>query len=71
LRNRKASFALPGKLRAFGRLKGDSMINEPSRVRQNYLAILVAAMACFLLEAVWFSFFMQAWLEASGAPASG
>jgi len=47
------------------------MINEPSRVRQNYLAILVAAMACFLLEAVWFSFFMQAWLEASGAPASG
>jgi hypothetical protein len=36
------------------------------RVRQNYLAILVAAIACFLLEAGWYSFFMKAWLNGIG-----
>ncbi|MGB6691558.1 MAG: DUF1761 domain-containing protein [Terracidiphilus sp.] len=36
------------------------------RVRQNYLAILVAAIACFLLEAGWYSYFMQAWLNGIG-----
>jgi hypothetical protein len=42
------------------------MINEVSRVRQNYLAITVAAIACFLFEAAWYSFFMQAWLDGIG-----
>lgn len=36
------------------------------RVRQNYLAILVAAIACFLLEAGWYSYFMQTWLNGIG-----
>ncbi|HUX45903.1 MAG TPA: DUF1761 domain-containing protein [Terracidiphilus sp.] len=37
-----------------------------SRVRQNYVAILVAAIACFLLEAGWYSFFMDGWLNGIG-----
>jgi Protein of unknown function (DUF1761) len=37
-----------------------------SRIRQNYLAILVAAIACFLLEAAWYSYFMQTWLNGVG-----
>jgi hypothetical protein len=36
------------------------------RVRQNYLAIVVAAIACFLLEAGWYSFFMKTWLSGIG-----
>jgi hypothetical protein len=36
------------------------------RVRQNYLANLVAAIACFLLEAAWYTYFMQAWLNGIG-----
>jgi len=36
------------------------------RVRLNYLAILVAAIACFLLEAGWYSYFMKAWLSGIG-----
>ncbi len=36
------------------------------RVCQNYLAILVAAIACFLLQAAWYSFFLQAWLDGIG-----
>ena len=39
---------------------------EAKRVRQNYLAIVVAAVACFLLEAAWYSFFMQGWLDGIG-----
>ena len=39
---------------------------ERVRVRFNYLAILVAALACFLLEAVWYTLFMQAWLLGIG-----
>jgi hypothetical protein len=39
---------------------------EQPRVRQNYLAITLAAVACFLLEAAWYSFFMQAWLDGIG-----
>jgi hypothetical protein len=42
------------------------MTSEQPRVRQNYLAILVAAIACFLLEAGWYSYFMQAWLDGIG-----
>jgi hypothetical protein len=40
-------------------------IDQP-RVRQNYLAILIAAIACFLLEAGWYSFFQRAWLTGVG-----
>ena len=40
-------------------------IEEPC-VRQNYLAILIAAIACFLLEAGWYSYFMQPWLNGIG-----
>jgi hypothetical protein len=39
---------------------------QSQKVRQNYLAILVAAVACFLLEAGWYSFFMQTWLNGIG-----
>ena len=39
---------------------------QTARVRQNYLAILVAAIACFLLEAGWYSAFYQAWLNGIG-----
>ena len=35
-------------------------------IRHNYLAIVVAAVACFLFEAVWYSFFLQAWLNGVG-----
>jgi hypothetical protein len=42
------------------------MINEVKRVRQNYLAITLAAVACFLFEAAWYSFFLQAWLDGIG-----
>jgi hypothetical protein len=36
------------------------------RARQNYLAILIAAIANFLLEAGWYSYFMQPWLNGIG-----
>jgi len=39
---------------------------KTQRVRQNYLAILVAAIACFLFEAGWYSFFMKTWLNGIG-----
>ncbi|MGA2806807.1 MAG: DUF1761 domain-containing protein [Terracidiphilus sp.] len=42
------------------------MTDAEPRVRQNYLAILVAAIACFLFEAGWYSFFLQSWLEGIG-----
>jgi hypothetical protein len=44
----------------------DEMTNEQQKVRQNYLAILIAAIACFLLEAGWYSYFLQSWLEGIG-----
>jgi hypothetical protein len=44
----------------------DEMTNEQPKVRQNYLAILIAAIACFLLEAGWYSYFLQSWLEGIG-----
>jgi hypothetical protein len=44
----------------------DDMTNEQPGVRQNYLAILIAAIACFLLEAGWYSFFLQSWLDGIG-----
>jgi hypothetical protein len=36
------------------------------KVRQNYVANLVAAIACFLLEAAWYSYFMQTWINGIG-----
>jgi hypothetical protein len=42
------------------------MTTEELRVKQNYLAILLAAVACFLLEAGWYSIFLQPWLEGIG-----
>jgi uncharacterized protein DUF1761 len=39
---------------------------EPTRVRFNFLAILAAAAACFLLEGVWYTLFQQAWLQGIG-----
>lgn len=39
---------------------------QMARVRQNYLAIAVAAIACFLLEAGWYSAFMNTWLNGIG-----
>jgi hypothetical protein len=35
-------------------------------IRQNYWAILVAAVACFVFEAVWYTIFLQAWLNGIG-----
>ena len=35
------------------------MTDLQPRVRQNYLAIVVAAIACFLFEAGWYSFFLH------------
>jgi Protein of unknown function (DUF1761) len=42
------------------------MFNEQSRIRQNYLAITVAAVACFLFQAAWYSIFLEDWLEGIG-----
>lgn len=42
------------------------METEAPRVRQNYLAILVAAIACFLIEAAWYSFFGTQWATGIG-----
>src|ERR1019366_2087829 len=39
---------------------------QMARVGQNYLAIGVAAIACFLLEAGWYSAFMNTWLNGIG-----
>lgn len=39
---------------------------QAARVRQNYLAIAVAAIACFLLEVGWYSYFLQTWLDGIG-----
>lgn len=39
---------------------------QAQRVRQNYFAILVAAIACFLFEAVWYSLFLKAWISGIG-----
>ena len=37
-----------------------------STVRLNYWAILVAAIACFLFEAGWYTIFMMSWLTGIG-----
>ena len=42
------------------------MTDSQSKVKQNYLAIVVAAIACFLFEAGWYSLFLQSWLNGIG-----
>jgi hypothetical protein len=42
------------------------MADSQSNVRQNYIAILVAAVVCFLFEMGWYSFFLQSWLSGIG-----
>ena len=37
-----------------------------SRVRQNYWAIGVAAIASFVFEAVWYTVFLQPWIDGIG-----
>lgn len=37
-------------------------MSEP-RVRQNYLAIVVAALASFVIDALWYTLFLQPWLR--------
>lgn len=39
---------------------------QMARVRQNYLAIIVAAIACFAFEAVWYSVFLDTWIRGIG-----
>jgi len=39
---------------------------QMARVRQNYLANLVAAVACFLFEAVWYTVFLKTWVNGIG-----
>ena len=36
------------------------------RIRQNYWAILVAVIACFAFEAIWYSIFLRTWLAGIG-----
>lgn len=47
-------------------MKIDVPATRSEGVRQNYLAILVAAIACFLLEVAWYSFFRETWLAGIG-----
>jgi hypothetical protein len=44
----------------------DVPVVETRRVKHNNVAILVAAIVCFLLEAGWYSFFNQVWLSGTG-----
>ena len=39
---------------------------QVNRVRQHYIANLVAAIACFLFEAGWYSYFYTTWLNGIG-----
>jgi len=42
------------------------MTETHAKVRQNYWAILLAAVACFVFEAIWYSIFLQTWLDGIG-----
>ena len=42
------------------------MFGKESQIRQNYLAIVLAAVACFLFEAAWYSYFLQDWIDGIG-----
>ncbi len=48
------------------RRKESAMPAGQPRVRQNLLAILVAAIAGFLFETIWYAFFLNAWLKGIG-----
>lgn len=39
---------------------------QMARLRQNYLANIVAAIACFAFEAVWYSIFLNTWINGIG-----
>lgn len=39
---------------------------QMARVRQNYLAIGAAAIACFLFEALWYTVFLNTWISGIG-----
>ena len=39
---------------------------EARSISQNYLAVLVAGVACFLFEAGWYTVFLDAWLKGIG-----
>ncbi len=39
---------------------------QEAKIKQNYLSIVVAAIVCFLLEAGWYTVFMQPWLDGIG-----
>lgn len=41
-------------------------MGETRKVRHNYLAIGVAAVACFVFEAAWYTIFLKAWLDGIG-----
>jgi len=41
-------------------------MSADARIRQNYLADVVAAIACFAFEAVWYSIFLKQWLAGTG-----
>ncbi len=41
-------------------------VTQGARVRQNYLAIVVAAVANFAFEALWYSVFLKTWLNGIG-----
>jgi len=38
-------------------------MSEDSRIRQNWWANVVAAIACFALEAGWYTYFLKQWLS--------
>jgi Protein of unknown function (DUF1761) len=44
----------------------DEMPNGQPRVRQNYWAVIVSAIACFLLAEAWYTYFLDVWLEGIG-----
>src|SRR5512146_1984169 len=46
-------------------------MTEDSRVRQNWWANIVAAIACFLFEAIWYSLFLNQWLAGIGRTREG
>ncbi len=41
-------------------------MSEDSRVRQNWWANIVAAVACFVFEAIWYTVFLDRWLLGIG-----
>lgn len=43
-----------------------SVLGNASKVHLNYVAILVAAIVCFLFQAFWYSLFMEQWLAGIG-----